>query len=102
MEVEVAEESRELTNNVMCQLADPEGTPLGASMYLPQSVGPKELQQMVNKLLNNEEKLPYAFYISDQELVIQLGDYLQKKKSFCGEGSHNSVSTTSSLPHSSS
>lgn len=79
MEMEVAEESREL-NNVMCQLADPEGTPLGASMYLPQSVGPKELQQMVNKLLNNEEKLPYAFYISDQELVIQLGDYLQKNK----------------------
>lgn len=80
MEVEVAEESMELNNKVMCQLADPEGTPLGASMYLPQSVGPKELQQMVNKLLNNEEKLPYAFYISDQELVIQLGDYLQKNK----------------------
>ena len=53
MEVEVAEESMELNNNVMCQLADPEGTPLGASIYLPQSVGPKELQQMVNKLLNN-------------------------------------------------
>nr|GEY97202.1 notchless protein homolog [Tanacetum cinerariifolium] len=67
-------------NSVMCQLSDPEGNPLGASMYLPQLVGPKELQQMVNKLLDNEEKLPYAFYISDQELVIQLGEYLQKNK----------------------
>ncbi|KAI7725242.1 hypothetical protein M8C21_014638 [Ambrosia artemisiifolia] len=74
------EGSREVNNNVMCQLSDPEGTPLGASMYLPQTVGPKELQQMVNKLLNNEEKLPYAFYISDHELVLQLGDYLQKNK----------------------
>ena len=29
-----------------------------------------------------EEKLPYAFYISDQELVVQLGTYLQKNKGF--------------------
>ncbi|XP_057512806.1 notchless protein homolog [Actinidia eriantha] len=28
----------------------------------------------------HEEKLPYAFYISDQELVVQLGSYLQKHK----------------------
>ena len=27
-----------------------------------------------------EEKLPYAFYISDQELVVELGAYLEKKK----------------------
>ena len=25
---------------------------------------------------------PYAFYISDQELVVQLGTYLQKNKGF--------------------
>ncbi|KAL9257904.1 Notchless protein-like protein, partial [Drosera capensis] len=67
-------------NNVMCQLTDPEGTPLGAAMYLPQSAGPKELHQIVNKLLNNEEKLPYAFYISEQELLVQLEAYLQKHK----------------------
>jgi hypothetical protein len=30
-----------------------------------------------------EEKLPYAFYISDQELVVQLGSYLEKKKGEC-------------------
>ncbi|CAH1439805.1 unnamed protein product [Lactuca virosa] len=67
-------------SSLFSRLADPEGTPLGASVYLPQSVGPKELQQMVNKLLNNEEKLSYTFCISDQELLTQLGDYLQKKK----------------------
>ncbi|KAL6564117.1 Notchless protein 1 [Orobanche hederae] len=27
-----------------------------------------------------EEKLPYAFYVSDNELVVQLGSYLQKNK----------------------
>ncbi len=52
--MEVEEEQREMTTNkVMCLFTDPEGTPLGAPMYLPQNAGPQELQQMVNKLLNN-------------------------------------------------
>lgn len=44
---------RDSTSSVMCRLTDPEGTPLGTSMYLPEIAGPKELNQMVNKLLNN-------------------------------------------------
>ncbi|KAG6710889.1 hypothetical protein I3842_05G025700 [Carya illinoinensis] len=79
--MEVEEEQREtMTNKVMCLLTDPGGTPLGAAMYLPQNAGPQQLQQMVNKLLSNEEKLPYAFYISDQELLVPLGTYLEKNK----------------------
>ncbi|XP_073108679.1 notchless protein homolog isoform X2 [Elaeis guineensis] len=76
------DEGREMNNNntVMCLLTNPEGEPLGAPLYLPQNAGPPQLQEIVNKLLNNEEKLPYAFYISDQELVVQLGTYLQQKK----------------------
>lgn len=30
--------------------------------------------------LSQEEKLPYAFYVSDHELVAELGSYLQKNK----------------------
>ncbi|XP_062118920.1 notchless protein homolog [Humulus lupulus] len=70
----------EIVNNVMCLLTDPEGIPLGPAMYLPQNSGPQQLQQIVNQLLNNEEKLPYAFYISDQELLVPLGTYLEKHK----------------------
>lgn len=47
------EEHREANNSVMCLLTDPEGTPLGAPMYLPQSAGPQQLSQIVNKLLSN-------------------------------------------------
>ncbi|XP_030474283.1 notchless protein homolog [Syzygium oleosum] len=61
--MEVEAEQRDV-NNVMCQLVDPEGTTLGPPMYLPQ----------------NEDKLPYTFYISDQELVVPLESYLQKNK----------------------
>lgn len=47
------EEEREQSNRVICQLTDAEGTPLGAPIFLPGTAGPKELQQLVNKLLNN-------------------------------------------------
>ncbi|KAK9125275.1 hypothetical protein Scep_014121 [Stephania cephalantha] len=79
MEVEARPESMN-TNTVMCLLTDPEGTPLGSSMYIPQTAGPLQLQELVNKLLNNEEKLPYAFYIEDKELMAQLETYLEKNK----------------------
>lgn len=51
MEIE-ADMERQI-NNVMCQLTDPEGTPVGPPMYFPQNAGPQQLQQIVNKLLNN-------------------------------------------------
>ncbi|KAF2293401.1 hypothetical protein GH714_001297 [Hevea brasiliensis] len=70
----------ETVNNVMCQLTDREGTALEAPLYLPQDAGPQQLQQIVNELLRNEEKLPYSFYISDQELLVPLETYLQKNK----------------------
>ncbi|KAF2307440.1 hypothetical protein GH714_028626 [Hevea brasiliensis] len=70
----------ETVNNVMCQLTDREGTALEAPLYLPQDAGPQQLQQIVNELLRNEEKLPYSFYISDEELLVPLETYLQKNK----------------------
>ncbi|BAT95872.1 hypothetical protein VIGAN_08269600, partial [Vigna angularis var. angularis] len=72
VETETMVEKREIINNVMCLLTDLDGTPLGSPMYLPQNAGPQHLNQIVNKLQNNEEKLPYAFYISDEELIAPL------------------------------
>ena len=48
MEVET-----EQGKSVMCLFTDPEGTPLGGTMYLPQNVDPLQLQQIVNTLLKN-------------------------------------------------
>lgn len=81
-ELEMPDHSGEMNDtkySVMCLFTNPEGDPLGASLYLPQDAGPPQLQEIVNKLLQNEEKLPYSFYVSDEELVVQLGTYLQKK-----------------------
>ncbi|KAF2293455.1 hypothetical protein P3X46_013173 [Hevea brasiliensis] len=70
----------ETMNIVMCEFTDREGTALEAPLYLPQDAGPQQLQQIVNELLHNKEKLPYSFYISDQELLVPLENYLQKNK----------------------
>ncbi|XP_018454854.2 notchless protein homolog isoform X1 [Raphanus sativus] len=49
-------------------------------MYIPQTAGPLQLPQLVNKFLNNEEMLPYSFYVSDEELLVPVGTYLEKNK----------------------
>ncbi|KAG2242575.1 hypothetical protein Bca52824_095586 [Brassica carinata] len=53
----------------MCLLTDAEGTPLGSAMYISRNAGQLQLTSLVNKFLNNEEKLSYTFYISDEELL---------------------------------
>jgi ribosome assembly protein 4 len=45
--------SGEATSSVMCQLVSAEGENLGAALYLPQNVGPPQLQDIVNQLLRN-------------------------------------------------
>jgi hypothetical protein len=47
--------------SVMCQLLSPEGDPLGAALYLPQNVGPPQLQEIVNQLLHNV--LLYSIFV---------------------------------------
>lgn len=51
--MEVETEQGETGKSVMCVLTDPEGITLGGTMYLPQNVGPIQLQQIVNTLLKN-------------------------------------------------
>lgn len=58
--MEMETEQAETGKSVMCLLTDPEGTPLGGSMYLPQNVGPLQLQQIVNQLLKN---VTFSFYL---------------------------------------
>ncbi|VVB05659.1 unnamed protein product [Arabis nemorensis] len=68
------------TEMVMCRLIDPEGVPLGSPMYIPKQAGPLELTDLANKLLNNDENLAYAFYVSGEELCVPVGAYLEKIK----------------------
>ncbi|CAA7026815.1 unnamed protein product [Microthlaspi erraticum] len=72
------EESEMAERTVMCLLTDAEGTPLGSAMYIPHNAGPSQLTHFVNTLLNNEEKLPYSFYVSEEELLVSVGTYMER------------------------
>ncbi|KAJ6424711.1 hypothetical protein OIU84_025470 [Salix udensis] len=88
----------ETVNNIICQFTDPEGTPLKAPLYIPQNAGPR---QIVNKLLNNEEKLPYAFFYIGSRACRAPRNLLAEKQRFGGEGAANCLSAASYFPNSS-
>ena len=102
------EASEMAMNTVMCLLTDAEGTPLGSAMYIPHNAGHLQLTNLVNTFLNNvyssilsnliliiltepniemtsweidniqEEKLSYSFYVSDEELLVSVGTYMER------------------------
>lgn len=58
--------------------ADNEAT--GPQLDVPHDVTPAQLELLLNNLLNNEEKLPYALYVDDEELVAEsLGAWLSAR-----------------------
>uniref|UniRef100_A0A1J3D1T6 Notchless protein-like protein n=1 Tax=Noccaea caerulescens TaxID=107243 RepID=A0A1J3D1T6_NOCCA len=70
----------EMGKTVICQLIDTEAIPLGNPMYIPQQAGPLQLTELANRFLNNKEKLPYAFYVSGEELLVPVGTYIEKRR----------------------
>ena len=68
--------------NVIAQLVDMDGNNAGPQLDLPHDCTSKQLEELLNTLLNNTEekgeKLPYEFYIKDETLTTDLGDHLAK------------------------
>lgn len=65
--------------NIIAQLEDSEGNPTGPQLDLPHDADPKQLEELLNTLLENEDKVPFAFYAADAEVIGQLGDHLRKR-----------------------
>lgn len=66
--------------NVIIQFQSPEGAVTGPQLDVPHDVTPAQLETLLNGLLQAEEKLPYSFFIDEQELAAELGVHLQKNK----------------------
>lgn len=52
----------------------------GPQLDLPHDVSPKQLETLLNGLLKQEEKLPYSFFVNDQQLSQELGVHLLQHK----------------------
>ena len=52
----------------------------GPQLDLPHDVTPKQLETLLNGLLKQEEKLPYSFFVNEQQLAQELGSHLLQHK----------------------
>lgn len=78
-------------------MRNPEGKEIGSQMDLPLGCSVKELEEIVNKLLENEEKMIYSFFFESTEvspsfsilnpskIKTSLEDFIKKMKNFTTE-----------------
>ncbi|GFR44734.1 hypothetical protein Agub_g6062 [Astrephomene gubernaculifera] len=66
--------------SIIIQFQSSTGDDTGPQLDIPHNVTPAQLEVLLNGLLNNEEKLPYSFYIEEQELLGELGGHLAAHK----------------------
>lgn len=70
--------SNTTTSSIIIQFeSHADGQATGPQLDVPHDVTPAQLELLLNNLLNNDEKLPYALYIDDEELLTDsLGAWL--------------------------
>lgn len=67
----------QVPSSVIVKFLSQENEFAGSPVEVPSDSSSKQLEELVNSLLENHEKLPYAFYINDIEVVGSLRDTLQ-------------------------
>mmetsp|Transcript_9676 Transcript_9676/g.18434 ORF Transcript_9676/g.18434 Transcript_9676/m.18434 type:complete len:502 (+) Transcript_9676:3-1508(+) len=72
--------SSNTTTRVIVEFTTTEGETTGPQLDVPLQSTPKELNELINTLLENEEKLPYSFFFDDEEIAEELKGTLEKKK----------------------
>ena len=58
----------DLETNAFVQLVSPDGELLGPQVDVPVGVTTAQLEKIVNQFLENDEDLPYSFFIEDHEV----------------------------------
>jgi ribosome assembly protein 4 len=53
---------------VLAQFKSPDGEFSGPPLNIPVDVTPEKLQLLLNQLLQNEDPMPYAFFVDEQEI----------------------------------
>lgn len=66
--------------NVIIQFQSDVGETVGPQLDVPHDVTPKQLETLLNGLIKQEEKLPYSFFVNEQQISEELGTHLLKNK----------------------
>ncbi|KAG2422472.1 hypothetical protein HXX76_015996 [Chlamydomonas incerta] len=70
------EEEAPTDASIIIQFQSATGETTGPQLDIPHTVTPQQLETLLNGLLANEDKLPYSFYIEEEELLGELGAHL--------------------------
>ncbi len=65
---------------LIIQLTTEAGEATGSPLEIPKDITGEQLTTLVNSLLNNEEKVPYSFYLNEEEIVESLQDIVSKQE----------------------
>ena len=65
----------------LAQFVDNDGKPTGPQVSLPVSTSTKEMIQLVNQFLENEEATPFSFYVNEEQIVGALDSITQNVSS---------------------
>ncbi|KAL7752941.1 ribosome assembly [Sorochytrium milnesiophthora] len=60
------------TRTVVAQFKSPDGTTAGPLLNLPANISAEDLTVLLNQLLQNDESLPYSFFVDDVEVINSL------------------------------
>jgi len=63
--------------NYIAELVDNDGKPAGPQVSIPAEISVKQLNEILNQYLKNEEENPYSFYINDEQIVGNLESITQ-------------------------
>ena len=74
------EAEQDRVSEVLVQFRTVEGRATGPQLSLPVACSLSQLQSVLNGLLENDESLPYAFYLQDEEIVSSLSASLQEQR----------------------
>uniref|UniRef100_T1IXE5 NLE domain-containing protein n=1 Tax=Strigamia maritima TaxID=126957 RepID=T1IXE5_STRMM len=82
MEVNPETESMESIDDcrILTQFKNESGETIGTPFDLPVKVNVKNLQSICNALLQNEENIPYAFFINSVEIKSTIDDAIKNEK----------------------
>lgn len=62
----------------ICEFVDSNGVATGEQISLPATTTPKNMNDLVNQILKNEEEMPYTFYVNDEIVIGSLDKLLNK------------------------
>ncbi|PRP78603.1 hypothetical protein PROFUN_13552 [Planoprotostelium fungivorum] len=76
----IPEEKEEDMTTVIAQFRSWEGEDTGTQLELPTNASTTQLESLINHLLSNEEKLPYSFFVNDNEITGDLAGTIAETK----------------------